>query len=75
MDNGKLVGMVSIQDILTNIYWPQRRQTTGDIVGEKIETLSVPAKGIMNRPPITVETQTSSARSRENLCMTMTFPV
>lgn len=55
MDNGKLVGMISIQDILENIYWPQKRQTTGDIVGEKIETLSVPAKGIMNRPVITVE--------------------
>jgi CBS domain-containing protein len=59
MDSGKLVGMVGIQDILENIYWPQRRQTTGDIVGEKIETLSVPAKGIMHRPVITVETQTS----------------
>jgi len=59
MDSGKLVGLVSIQDILENIYWPQRRQTTGDIVGEKIETLSVPAKGIMARSVITVEPQTS----------------
>ncbi len=59
MDSGKLVGMITIQDILENIYWPQRRQTTGDIVGEKIETLSIPAKGIMARPAITVEAQTS----------------
>ncbi len=59
MDNGKLVGMISIEDILKNIYWPQKRQTTGDIVGEKIETLSVPAKGIMAKPLITVEPQTS----------------
>jgi CBS domain-containing protein len=59
MDSGKLVGVISIQDILENIYWPQRRQTTGDIVGEKIETLSVPAKGIMHRPVISVEPQTS----------------
>jgi predicted transcriptional regulator len=58
-DNGKLVGMISIQNILENIYWPQKRQTTGDIVGEKIETLSVPAKGIMNKPAITVEPETS----------------
>ena len=57
MDRGKLVGMVSIQDILENIYWPQRRQTTGDIVGEKIETLGVPAKGIMASPVITVDPQ------------------
>ena len=59
MDSGKLVGLVGIQDILETIYWPQRRQTTGDIVGEKIETLSVPAKGVMRRPVITVEPQTS----------------
>ncbi|HKM60777.1 MAG TPA: CBS domain-containing protein [Candidatus Bathyarchaeia archaeon] len=59
MDSGKLVGMVSIQDILENIYWPQKRQTTGDIVGEKIETLSVPVKGIMRRPVATVGPQTS----------------
>ena len=59
MDGGKLVGLISIQDILENIYWPQKRQTTGDIVGEKIETLSVPAKGIMARPVISVEPQTS----------------
>jgi len=59
MESGKLVGIIGIQDILESIYWPQRRQTTGDIVGEKIETLSVPAKGIMKRPVVTVEPQTS----------------
>ncbi len=58
MDSGKLVGIVSIQDILESIYWPQRHQTTGDIVGEKIETLSVAAKGIMARPVISVEPTT-----------------
>jgi len=57
-ENGKLVGMLTIQDILENIYWPQRHQTRGDIVGEKIETLSVPVKGIMNSPVITVDSQT-----------------
>ena len=59
MEGGKLVGMVSIQDILENIYWPQRRQTTGDIVGEKIETLSIPVKGIMTSPVITVDPKVS----------------
>ncbi len=59
MDSGKLVGMIGIEDILESIYWPQRRQTTGDIVGEKIETLSVPAKGILRNPVVTVEPQTS----------------
>jgi CBS domain-containing protein len=59
MDSGKLMGMISIQDILENIYWPQRHQTTGDIVGEKIETLGVPVKGIMSSPTITVQPQTN----------------
>ena len=54
MEGGRLVGMVSIEDILVNIYWPQRRQTLGDIVGEKIETLGLAVKGIMASPVITV---------------------
>jgi len=59
MEGGKLVGMVTIQDILENIYWPQKRQTTGDIVGEKIETLGIAVKGIMNSPVITIDPKTS----------------
>ncbi len=54
MEGGRLVGMVSIEDILVNIYWPQRRQTLGDIVGEKIETLGIAVKGIMASPVITI---------------------
>ncbi len=59
MEGGKLVGMVSIEDILESIYWPQRRQTLGDIVGEKIETLGVAVKGIMASPVITVDPKMS----------------
>jgi CBS domain-containing protein len=59
MEGGRLVGMVSIEDILVNIYWPQRRQTVGDIVGEKIETLGLAVKGIMASPVITVSTKMS----------------
>jgi len=58
-ESGRLVGMVSIEDILENIYWPQHRQTTGDIVGEKIETLGIAIKGIMASPVITVDSKTS----------------
>ncbi len=57
MDAGKLVGIISIQDILENVFQPNQRQTVGDIVGEKVETFSVPAKGIMNSPVITVEAE------------------
>ena len=59
MDNGKLVGIISIQDILENVFQPNQRQTTGDIVGEKVETFSVPAKGIMNSPVITIDADTN----------------
>ncbi len=59
LEAGKLVGMVSMEDILQNIYWPQRHQTQGDMVGEKIETLGVAVKGIMSSPAITVDPKTS----------------
>jgi CBS domain-containing protein len=59
MEGGRLVGMVSIEDILENIYWPQRRQSKGDIGGEKIETLGIAVKGIMASPVITVDSKTS----------------
>ena len=65
MEGGELVGMVSIEDILENIYWPQRRQTKGDIVGEKIETLGVAVKGIMASPVITVNPKISLQRFRK----------
>jgi CBS domain-containing protein len=77
-ESGKLVGIVSVQDIIENIYWPQRRTTTGDIVGEKIETLSVPVKGIMSRPVISVDPQTTLKAAEKKMhdhdisCMVVT---
>jgi CBS domain-containing protein len=59
LENGKLAGLVSIEDILKSIYWPQRHQTTGDLIGEKLETLGIAVKGIMASPAITVDTKTS----------------
>ncbi len=59
MEGGRLVGMVSVEDILESIYWPQRRQTLGDIVGEKIETLGLAVKGIMARPVVSVGAKVS----------------
>jgi len=67
IDKGKLVGMVSIQDILENIYCPQRRQRIGDFAGEKIETLSVPVKGIMASPVITVDPKVSLVVADQNM--------
>jgi len=51
---GTLVGMVSIQNIITSIFQPRHHQTVGAISGEKFQVLSIPAKGIMTKPVITV---------------------
>jgi CBS domain-containing protein len=52
--NGKLVGLLSIHDVIENVFQPKERQTYGEIVGEKVPVLSIPVKGIMSRPAITV---------------------
>jgi len=52
--DGKLVGIVSIYDIIENIFQPRQRQTVGEIVGEKVPVLSIPAKSIMVKPVVTV---------------------
>jgi len=58
MENGKLVGLVSTQDIIEDIFQPNQRQTLGDIKGEKIQVLSIPVKGIMSSPVVTVTPET-----------------
>lgn len=52
--DGKLVGIVSISDIIENIFQPRHVQRFGERVGEKVSVLSIPAKGIMVHPVITV---------------------
>lgn len=55
MDEGKLVGIVSLQDVIEQVFQPRQRQTLGEIVGEKVPVLSIPAKGIMSKPVVTVQ--------------------
>jgi CBS domain-containing protein len=57
--DGNLVGIVSIQDIMTSIFQPRQRQTVGDTTGEKVPVLSIKAKGIMTKPVITVLPETT----------------
>jgi predicted transcriptional regulator len=57
--DGTLVGIVSIQNIITSIFQPRQRQTVGDIAGEKAPVLSIQAKGIMTKPVITVLPETT----------------
>ncbi len=52
--SGRLTGLLSIHDVIENIFQPKERQTYGEIVGEKVPVLSIPVKGIMSRPVITV---------------------
>jgi len=59
VSDGSLVGIVSIQNIITSIFQPRQRQTVGDLVGEKVPVLSIPAKGIMTKPVITVLPETT----------------
>ncbi len=59
VDKGKLVGIISIHDIVEQVFQPRQRQTLGEIVGEKVPVLSIPAKGIMTRPVVAVVPETS----------------
>ena len=52
--DGKLVGIVSLYDIIENIFQPRKRQATGEKGGEKVSVLNIPAKGIMVAPVVTV---------------------
>jgi len=52
--DGKLAGMVSIYDIIENVFQPRQVQR----IGEKVPVLSLPAKGIMVKPVVTVLPET-----------------
>jgi CBS domain-containing protein len=47
--DGKLVGIVSVYDIISNVFQPRQSQKRGELVGEKTSVLSMPATAIMNR--------------------------
>jgi CBS domain-containing protein len=67
MENGKLVGIISIQDILEHIFQPPERQTLGEIVGEKVPVLTIPAKGIMTKPVITAKPETTLREAEKKM--------
>jgi CBS domain-containing protein len=64
---GKLVGIVSIIDIIRNIFQPKKRQMVGEIVGKKVPVLNMPAKGIMVKPVITVLPETKLREAAEQM--------
>jgi CBS domain-containing protein len=67
MDEGKLVGIVSIHDVIEQVFKPRQRQTLGEIVGKKVPVLSIPAKGIMAHPVITVQPETSLKEAEKKM--------
>jgi CBS domain-containing protein len=67
VDEGKLVGIVSVQDVIDKVFQPRQRQTQGEIVGEKVPVLSIPAKGIMAKPVITVQPDTLLKEAEETM--------
>jgi len=66
-EEGKLVGMVSISDVIEQIYQPRKKQTVGDIKGEKVPILNLPAKGIMAKPVITVQPDTTLREAEKTM--------
>jgi predicted transcriptional regulator len=65
--DGKLVGIVSIYDIIENIFQPRQVQRFGERVGKKVPVLSIPAKGIMVKPVITVLPETKLRDAEEQM--------
>ena len=64
--DGKLVGIVSIFDIIRNIFQPRQSQTRGELVGEKVPVLSMSAKGIMKRA-VTVLPETKLPEAEDQM--------
>jgi CBS domain-containing protein len=65
--DGKLVGIVSIYDIIENVFQPRHVQRVGERVGEKVPVLSIPAKGIMVTPVVTVLPETKLREAEEQM--------
>jgi CBS domain-containing protein len=59
MENGRVVGIISTQDVIKNVFQHSQRQTKGDIIGEKIQVLNIPAKGVMTSPIVSVSPDTT----------------
>ena len=58
LEEGKLAGILSIADVIEQVFQPRRKQTVGDIKGEKVPMLNVPVKGVMTKDVISVQPET-----------------
>ncbi|MCS6768931.1 MAG: CBS domain-containing protein [Candidatus Caldarchaeum sp.] len=55
VDGGRLVGIVTVSDIAEKIIKPRIKASWGDVVGERVRTLSNPVRSIMTRNVITTQ--------------------
>lgn len=53
VNNGYLVGIVTVTDVAEKIIKPRTRPSLGEVAGEKVRTLSNPVKSIMTREVVT----------------------
>jgi CBS domain-containing protein len=67
INDGKVAGIISIQDILEHVFQPKSHQTMGEIVGEKVPLLTIPAKGIMTKPVITIQPESSLKEAEKKM--------
>lgn len=59
VEEGKLVGILTIHDIVVKVIQPRSRATRGEVTGEKIRSLSQKVKEIMTRHVITASPEES----------------
>ncbi len=59
LKDGNITGIVSVKNVIESVFQPRQRQTVGDATGKKVPVLSIPAKGIMTKPVITVQPETT----------------
>jgi CBS domain-containing protein len=65
--DGKLVGIVTISDIIADIFQSRHVQRFGEMVGQKVPALSIPAKGLMVQPVITVLPESTLRDAEEQM--------
>lgn len=59
VEEGKPIGLVSIQDIIDLVYKNRKRTTKGEIVGERYGVMKIEAHGVMSSPVVEVDQQDS----------------
>jgi ribosome-associated translation inhibitor RaiA len=67
MRKGKLVGIISTQDIIDHFFQPEKREKVGEKIGSKTEIINAPVKNAITRPPITITPETSLKEAEQKM--------